>query len=491
MTIAARNHRIEYGDFQTPDILAHAVCARLSDMGISPNVIIEPTCGMGAFLLAAAQDFPEAQQLFGFEINPNYLDALRCRINNPSIFKRIQLQQADFFATDWKTIFDKIPGKLLIIGNPPWVTNTGQSVIGGNNLPKKTNFLGQNGFDAISGKANFDISEWILLNILRHLQGRTADVAMLVKTSVARKVLAYAEQQRTAIYDAFISAIDAKKHFDVAVDACLLVIRIDTAATPCGDYTIYDSLESKSGKRVGHRYGMTIANLEAFEHYSFLFGNSPQKWRSGIKHDASSIMELTRAVESYKNGLGEIIQLENSYLYPLLKGSDIANGRKWHNKYVLVTQRNVGEPTEIIQQRAPLTWHYLQSHAVRLDSRSSTIYKKNPRFSIFGVGDYAFRPWRIAICSLYKTLQFRLIPPINGRPVMFDDTVYYLSFDTENEATEILTHLQSKSAMGLLSSMIFWDEKRPIKAGILNTLDWSNLTHNLSVQINTEQLALV
>ncbi|MDR0529327.1 MAG: hypothetical protein LBG69_06960 [Zoogloeaceae bacterium] len=491
MTTAVCKQRIEYGDFQTPNVLARAVCARLTAAGIFPDAIIEPTCGIGSFLFAAAQEFPNVQNLFGFEINATYLDTLRNHINAQSISPRIHLQQADFFATNWKTIFTQIPGRLLVIGNPPWVTNAGQSVIGGNNLPEKSNFLGQNGFDAISGKANFDISEWMFLEILHQLRGRNADVAMLVKTSTARRVLVYAERRQDTIYDAFLVGIDTKKHFGVAVDACLLVIRINPAETFCGNYTIYDNFEAKLGKKISHRHGITIADLDAFERGSFLFGNSPQKWRSGIKHDASPIMELTRTKIGYKNGIDEIVQLEETYLYPLFKGSDIANDREWRDKFVLVTQCNVGEPTEIIQERAPLTWAYLHSHANRFDLRSSTIYTNKPRFSIFGVGDYTFRPWRIAICSLYKSLRFRLIPPINDRPVMFDDTVYYLSFDTKNEATETLKYLQSQSATDFLSSLIFWDEKRPIKTSILNTLDWSNLAHSMSIQNITKQLELI
>lgn len=123
--------------------------------------------------------------------------------------------------------------------------------------------------------------------------------------------------------------------------------------------------------------------------------------------------------------------------------------------------------------------NYLLQHAAQLDARGSTIYLKNPRFSIFGVGDYAFRSWRIAICGLYKALRFRLVEPMDGKPIMFDDTIYYLSFDTEEAAIDILEKLNSKAALNLLSSLIFWDEKRPIKTSILNVLDWSRLVQGI------------
>ncbi|HEY5995098.1 MAG TPA: hypothetical protein VIU46_10930, partial [Gallionellaceae bacterium] len=135
----------------------------------------------------------------------------------------------------------------------------------------------------------------------------------------------------------------------------------------------------------------------------------------------------------------------------------------------------VGERTDTIRLKAPKTWAYLEKYVNELNARGSTIYEKNPPFSIFGVGDYAFRPWRIAICGLYKTLRFRLVGPIIGRPVMFDDTVYYLSFASEKEAMGAFERLNSDSARRLLSSLIFWDEKRPIKTGILNVLDWSRI----------------
>lgn len=467
--------RIEFGDFQTPDDLAARACRRLVECGIDPEVVIEPTCGVGAFLIAGARAFADAKQLLGFEINESYIATLRRRLADVPGAERVSLEVADFFATDWKRKIGSLTGSVLVVGNFPWVTNSVQGTIGGVNMPEKSNFHGFNGFDAISGKANFDISEWMLLEVFRWFRAKPGAVAMLVKTAVARKVLAYAERHRLPVHEAFIVEIDARKSFSAAVDACLLVVRLDPSASVNYDYTVYEDFDDCRGKRVGHRQGMTIGDLDAFDACSFLVGQSPQKWRSGVKHDLSAVMEFTRRAGGYENGLGAVIDLEDDYLFPLLKGSDIGSGKAWREKFVLVTQRAVGEPTERIRERAPKTWAYLSAHAAMLDARASTIYQKNPRFSIFGVGAYAFRPWRIAICGLYKLLRFRLVGPIEGRPAMFDDTVYFLSFDSEEEAIDALGKLESKPATGLLSSLIFWDEKRPIKTGILNVLDWSKL----------------
>ncbi|HEX5391808.1 MAG TPA: class I SAM-dependent methyltransferase [Rhodocyclaceae bacterium] len=471
----ARKRRIEFGDFQTPYTLAIEICRRLVTLGIRPDAVVEPTCGVGAFVMAATEAFTNAREIVGFDINETYLETLRERLASMPDSGRVRVGHADFFAKDWHEELVRIPGKILVLGNFPWVTNAAQGSIGGSNLPKKNNFLGHNGFDAISGKANFDISEWMLLEVLRWMKGREGDVAMLVKTAVARKILAHAAKQGAAIREAFVFGIDAKKEFGASVDASLLVIRLSGDAAICHDYTVFDDLASIRGRRVGHRMGLTVGDLDSFETNRYLVGESPQKWRSGVKHDASGVMELTLTAQGLENGLGEVVDIESDYLFPLLKGSDVGSGKGWRGKYTLVTQRRVGEPTDPIREVAPKTWAYLEKHAVQLDGRGSTIYAKNPRFSVFGVGDYAFRPWRIAICGLYKYLRFRLVGPMDGKPVMFDDTVYYVSFDCEEDARRALKKLTSASALSLLSSLVFWDEKRPIKTGVLNVLDWNNV----------------
>ncbi|MBS1910913.1 MAG: SAM-dependent methyltransferase [Bacteroidetes bacterium] len=471
-----RTRRIEFGDFQTPPRLAYDVCRLLEEFGIQPDSVIEPTCGVGAFVLAALDTFPAAGSVFGLDCNGRHVDELRSRLRARGEAHRVRLEEADFFGMDWGNNLSSMAGNLLVLGNLPWVTNAAIGAIGGANLPAKSNFMNRVGFDAIGGKSNFDISEWMLLEILRWFSGRSGDIAMLVKTAVARKVLAYARKRGVLIETSSLHSIDAKREFGAAVDACLLVVRLtDNPARVEYDYTVFESLSAPTGHRVGHRSGFAVGDMAAFESHAFLMGHSPQKWRSGIKHDASQVMELRRTDAGLVNGGGEIVDLEETYLFPMMKGSDIGSGKAWRGTYMLVPQRQVGEPTDPIRDRAPRTWAYLEGHAGALDARRSIIYLKNPRYSIFGVGDYAFRPWRIAICSLYKTLSFRLQPPIEGRPVMFDDTVYYVSFDDEAEARDTLARLQSEPAQRLLRSLIFWDEKRPIKTGILNALDWSLL----------------
>jgi hypothetical protein len=192
-------------------------------------------------------------------------------------------------------------------------------------------------------------------------------------------------------------------------------------------------------------------------------------------------MELEQIEDGlFQDWMHQKYALEKEYLYPLLKSSDIGNSKiNAHRKFVLVTQKFVGEDTNSIKDRAPNTWQYLLDHNHLLQKRKSSIYKNKPPYSIFGVGDYSFKKWKIAVSGLYKKLNFCLISPIDGRPVMLDDTVNFLSFETEEEARFILDLIISQPSLQILDSMIFWDEKRPITINILKRLSLKAVAEEL------------
>ena len=136
--------KIEFGDFQTPLPLAREVCAKLNELGVAPDVVVEPTSGAGNFLRAAAEAFPNAT-LEGLEINEEHLRTASNELKEFLDAGRIRLRLQDFFAFDWETYLRKWQGQLLMLGNPPWVTNSTVSGLKGSNLPEKQNFLGLRG----------------------------------------------------------------------------------------------------------------------------------------------------------------------------------------------------------------------------------------------------------------------------------------------------------------------------------------------------------
>jgi len=460
----------QFGDFQTPIDLARKVVEVLKkNHNIRPNVVIEPTCGKGAFVKASYEGFGESK-ILGFEINPQYVEEAKKSLESISSSKRVEIKEADFFDTDWDKIISGYDGYVLIIGNPPWVTSSELGLLNSKNLPEKNNFQNRKGIEAITGSANFDISEWMLLQHVKWLSKRQGAIAFLCKYAVARKVMRQVRQSSEHRFFGHIYPIDAKAYFGASVEACLFVLTTDVGNADC---EVYDSLESvRPSYIIGERDGYIVRDVEKYEKWRHLRGQDPKYvWRSGVKHDCSKIMELEPFNGAYKNGLGEVIFCEEDYLYPLLKSSDVGNARvKAFRKVVLITQTFIGEDTSGIAHVAPNTWDYLVSHREYLDKRRSAIYRNNPEFSIFGIGDYSFRKWKVAISGLYKKLEFNIIGPLSGKPVMFDDTVNFLSFDTEEEARFIFHLVTSEPALNFLDSMIFWDEKRPITIQLLRRL---------------------
>jgi len=193
-------------------------------------------------------------------------------------------------------------------------------------------------------------------------------------------------------------------------------------------------------------------------------------------------MELSKQDNGYSNSLGEVVDLEPDYLYPMLKGSQLANGLiKKPALRMLITQRHTGEDTKLIKRTAPKTWQYLINHQQLLDRRRSSIYKNRPKFSVFGVGNYTFANWKVAISGFYKNLDFKLVGPYENKPVVLDDTCYFIGCRNKKEAELLLQALNSDIAKDFYSAFIFWDEKRPITINILGRLNIYELCKKLGI----------
>jgi len=477
--------KAEFGDFQTPRDLADAVCSVLLRRALRPGSILEPTCGKGRFLLSALDRFPGTAFALGMDINAEYVSEVRTalRRRRPSDCS-VEVRTGNFFGASWPEILRTLPDPLLVIGNPPWVTNAALGALGSDNLPEKSNFQNHAGFDAMTGKSNFDISEWMLIRIIEWIRDRDATVAMLCKTAVARKVLTHAWKNNLAISRADIYLIDALKHFDAAVDACLFVCTSSPEALRSRDCLVHPGLFDDAASIVfGYRDHHIVADVAAYERSKHLLGKELYKWRSGIKHDCAAVMELYQEGEHFRNGLGELVDVESAYLYPMLKSSEVANGTTSRPvRWMLVTQRSIGEDTACIAELAPKTWRYLRRHVGSFERRGSSIYDKRPPFSIFGVGDYSFALWKVAISGFYKTLKFAVVGPHAERPVMLDDTVYFIACDSEQEAEYLASLLNSAPAHEFLRAHCFLDAKRPVTTELLRRLDLLALAREVGSQ---------
>ncbi len=316
----------------------------------------------------------------------------------------------------------------------------------------------------------------MLLRYLEWLEPRGGWIGVLVKTAVARKLMAQAWRRGYPFRRTALHGIDAMLHFRASVDACLFVAEVEPGAS-AQDCRVFAAIgDAAPSRTIGFHDDMLISDVDAYSSTRRLLGPEARyTWRSGIKHDCSKVMELAARDGSYRNGLGEAVPLETECLFPMLKSSDVHKGEAAGERFMIVPQRVIGADTAGMQAAAPLTWRYLEHHSAALAARGSSIYRDRPPFSVFGVGGYSFAPWKVAISGFYKSLRFTLVPPCGGRPVVFDDTVYFLPCQSEEEAAFLMDLLSSSLARDFYGSMVFWADKRPITVDLLRRLSLAKL----------------
>lgn len=474
---------VEFGDFQTPPELATKVCERLAASGLVPASVFEPSVGIGNLLAAALSTFPSVMAAQAIEVNESYANQAAARAAAIGSTASVSVYNRDFFDSDVASLASSLPEPVLVIGNPPWVTSSALSSLGSTNLPAKANFKGLSGIEAVTGKSNFDIAEWFLLRLVQCFGSRRATIALLCKTSVARSALNHIWTGATAHPAARMYRIDALASFGASVDACLLVLDFGVGLKSAERCEVYSDLSSDVPvSEFGRVANRLVADAPIFSTHAHLVTSDRGHWRSGLKHDCAAVMELTVTDRGLVNGDGEMALIEPDLVYPLFKATRIFHGDvATTDRRVIVTQSRVGAETSSISLSAPLTWSYLQANGSKLDARKSSIYRGKPRFAVFGVGPYTFAPWKVCISGLHKDLRFRVVGPVEGKPAIVDDTVYFLPASSEEGARALVYLLESRESSELLRSLIFWDAKRPITIDILSALDLDRLAEKLGV----------
>jgi len=483
-TIARR----EYGDFQTPHNLSKTVCGILEEL--SPNILIEPTFGKGSFIVSAIETFPTLQQIHGVEIHEPYcwhtkFSILELFVERPTLTRpSIYLHCADVFKFDFHKLGKALDrDSILVLGNPPWVTNSELSTLKSTNLPTKSNFKSHNGLDAITGKGNFDIGEYIILMMLDAFAHRIGSLAMLAKNSVIKNVLQDLPKTNHPISNLAALKFDAKLYFNASVDASLF--RCDFGSRKAGQGELACKVSTiESPQSIESQFGWVdnkfVSDIVAYQDSHSFDGFSPFVWRQGVKHDCSRILELDLVDGIYKNGFNDDIDIEDDLVFPLVKSSDVQNSPlSTPRKFVIVTQKKVGEDTTYIAERFPHLNRYLSDNLKFLSERKSSIYSRKSEYAIFGIGEYSFKPYKVAISGLYKKPCFSLVPPYNGKPTMLDDTCYFLGFDDQSQSVIALLILNSEPAQKLLRSLTFLDSKRPYTKDILMRIDLLKVAKHL------------
>lgn len=463
----------EFGDWQTNYPLALSVCRNLKLQGVNPKIVIEPTCGIGNFAVAAIEVFDDLEKVYCIEINKAYTEELSRRLKKTSLRGiDISVINDSIFNVNLKELKKQIHHKdILILGNPPWVTNSKLGSIRSDNVPVKSNFKHNKGLDAITGKGNFDIAEYILYQMIELIEDEKGWVSFILKNSVVKNLI-YGQKRRNFKIEGIRQySIDTQREFDVSVAGSVLTLSSGKKSEcQCNVYDFYTKRFLRTFGWVGNYF---VSDCLKYSKVMSIDGCSPVKWWSGLKHDCTKVMELTKDDNGkYNNNLGEVVDIEEDMIYPLLKSSDMKRECIYRSrKYVIVTQHNTSEDTKYIKTKYPLTYEYLNRHISFFNNRKSVIYKNRPSFSIFGIGNYSFKKYKVVISGLYKQTKFSIVSDIDGKTTMIDDTAYLTSFDNRIEAEITLKILNSSIVQDFMGALLFEDSKRPINKELLMRID--------------------
>jgi len=90
----AKEQKIEFGDFQTPIALTDDISDFIKTIFPTPNIIIEPTCGLGSFVQSCKSVWGTDCSYYGFDVNPQYIEKCNKNINGQV---KCHFELADFF----------------------------------------------------------------------------------------------------------------------------------------------------------------------------------------------------------------------------------------------------------------------------------------------------------------------------------------------------------------------------------------------------------
>ena len=206
-------------------------------------------------------------------------------------------------------------------------------------------------------------------------------------------------------------------------------------------------------------------------------GNSqsfPYEIRHGIKFDLNSVffveilskednlLTIVNKIKGSKKKLQRIsTRIEPDLIFPILKPRNIR--RKWcfeGYEYALVPQRTYGEDNEnTLRKRYPLTYLYLTTFRRELIyERKSSWFKHGPFYSIFGIGEYTWKPYKVVWCRMGFKPYFVVISKISDKYLgekllMVDSTFEYIPLDKENEAHYVCAILNSESVQMAIKKM--------------------------------------
>ncbi|NNM67549.1 MAG: hypothetical protein HKM06_06035 [Spirochaetales bacterium] len=366
----------------TPLALAENLVRRFSLASAWRNgaTLMDPCAGDGVWFQALVQVARESgwipaprdfERLFGAERDPQIYENLRARFFRQGWpFSPERLLLADYLQDGWK-----LPKVDIGLGNPPWVSFGDLPDAEKERLKPLYRSLGlvDNPRSTLGGGSRIDLSALIVAQFLSQNLKSDGQAVLLLPRSLA------------------ISSSHAsfRRHFPASR---------------------WEKIPSELFPEVGTAIGLGVwseetSNAVEVEHtWSPVLLPSKSRPRQGVNTQGANKIFFFDGVFPEN--------CDSQLVYPVPTAEQWKGGLEPHRWVVLPYDPRTGRPLPeaTLRQDFKRTWEYLKQHEDFLRARRGLLVKKRIEsgfwYSLWGVGDYTFAPWKL-IWPAYGDTKFR------------------------------------------------------------------------------------
>ncbi|MFB6143262.1 MAG: N-6 DNA methylase [Halorientalis sp.] len=437
--------RLALGEYYTPRAIAD-----LTVEAVDPDpeaTVLDPGCGAGAFLVATLDyrraSLPKEPQervrvatdrVVGLDLNPVAVKAAKlaygCALFDA--LTGVDRVELPVFLTDAVGISHDGDIRFrdgvrhlradALVGNPPWVpwerVPEGRKEAWRERHVEDLGLQPHGGAAARLGHSNDDIAvpyAWTCIHRYLRQGGRAGFVLkrdpMRGPSGAVLRRLAVGERSLSLERVHDLAALDP---FDVGANAAVYAFQADAEATFPVDATVWSGTAAyDSGEAFQASATATEAELVPLEPDDpttawvpadadrAALGDCAHEIRHGLKDDASAVFGLDR---------GDLDRVDDALVYPTIASRHV---RPWGldgHDLRLVPQRKAGEDNESwLRERYPDTHAYLADHRATLADRSSAWLDDGPFYTVFGLGEYTWAPYKLVWCRLGFSPAFAVV----------------------------------------------------------------------------------
>jgi Eco57I restriction-modification methylase len=173
-------------------------------------------------------------------------------------------------------------------------------------------------------------------------------------------------------------------------------------------------------------------------------------WVDCVKRSAHTSLITNLGDIGRKKVQSVTMQVENDFLFPLLRGRDVQAWQSQPSAHILVPHREAdfGEPVSLAEMKRefPHTFRYLKQFEDVLNSRSGykQLHGSRPEFYVVGnVGNYTLSRYKVVFKELTEVFQCAVVGPPNdaGQPVIPDHKLAFIACASNQDEAYYLSGL--------------------------------------------------